>query len=100
MLCEQCGGIPDHAEHFGARVRAWCEQHTPWSGHYENCGHVCRALILPTAPGGESAKCVDAGTGTRAAGRVSFGAFRCNCIRLARKKLAAQRRPRRKGAAR
>lgn len=42
--CGTCGKPSDHAEHDHDRVRAWCEQHTPWSGHFEFCGEPCREL--------------------------------------------------------
>lgn len=35
-----------HCEHWHERMRYWCEQHTPWSGHSldQNCGPQCVAL--------------------------------------------------------
>ncbi len=38
LECETCKAPAVHAEHFYDRVRAWCAPHTPWSGHYQNCG--------------------------------------------------------------
>lgn len=36
-VCERCGKAADHAEWFFKKRNIWCEQHTPWSGHYEFC---------------------------------------------------------------
>lgn len=44
-LCGVCGAPADHAEHWHQTTRAWCEAHTPWSGHYECCGAGCRELL-------------------------------------------------------
>lgn len=44
-VCEQCGAPPAHAEHFRKRVRFWCKEHTPWSGHFEYCGDQCAQLV-------------------------------------------------------
>jgi len=44
----KCEGTSDckqpvtHAEHYNGRIRGWCENHTPWSGHGERCGDQCR----------------------------------------------------------
>lgn len=45
--CESCGALAEHAEHWHDKVRAWCEHHTPWSGHFEHCGPTCQGLIEP-----------------------------------------------------
>lgn len=42
--CEWCNKPADHADTMFGRVRAWCEQHTPWSGHFEDCGERCFEL--------------------------------------------------------
>ena len=34
----RCGAPAVHAEHWYETTRAWCEEHTPWSGHFEWCG--------------------------------------------------------------
>lgn len=48
LTCESCGAPADHAEHYYDKVRAWCELHTPWSGHYEFCGKPCQDLLANT----------------------------------------------------
>ncbi len=47
-----CGAPAVHAEHWYETTRAWCEEHTPWSGHFEWCGDrlvagddPCKALL-------------------------------------------------------
>lgn len=45
LKCEQCAMPAVHAEVIAGEARAWCDQHTPWSGHFEFCGDQCRALI-------------------------------------------------------
>ena len=53
MVCEQCGKPADHAECWNNKLgyRAWCEAHTPWSGHYEYCPDHCRRMRgLPPPP--------------------------------------------------
>lgn|SRR3990167_4267694 len=50
FVCEVCGKLADHAEHWYASVRAWCETHTPWSGHFEWCPGECQKLIPKEAP--------------------------------------------------
>ena len=51
FVCEQCGADAAHAERWYESHRAWCETHTPWSGHYEWCNeNDCHVLIPRTAP--------------------------------------------------
>jgi hypothetical protein len=33
-----------HAEHYHERVRAFCDEHVPWSGHWERCPDPCDRL--------------------------------------------------------
>jgi hypothetical protein len=51
---EHCTAPVVHAEHFFKRIRYWCAQHTPWSGHYEFCDESCERLccddVLPEIP--------------------------------------------------
>jgi hypothetical protein len=56
-LCETCGAIADHGEHFHHTKRFWCEAHTPWSGHFEHCGDKCADLMRVIGVQGMS--CVD-----------------------------------------
>jgi hypothetical protein len=44
MKCEICEGPAVHFEYFNEKIRAWCESHTPWSGHYEHCPVPCKKL--------------------------------------------------------
>ncbi len=34
-----------HAEHFYRKVRYFCKEHTPWSGHREDCPKPCEELM-------------------------------------------------------
>ena len=45
--CENhgCHCLAAHAEHWHQAARYWCEAHTPWSGHYENCPVPCREIL-------------------------------------------------------
>lgn len=43
--CERCGAPAVHGEHFRSRIRVWCAEHTPWSGHFEYCGERCEVLV-------------------------------------------------------
>lgn len=36
-----CNAQVAHIEHWYDRLRGWCTQHTPWSGHYEYCSKLC-----------------------------------------------------------
>lgn len=47
ILC-RCGAPAAHAEAFYSRIRGWCEEHTPWSGHFEHCGAICRTMLART----------------------------------------------------
>ena len=59
-VCEsrvaRCAGLAGctaplaHAEHHYHRVRYWCEQHTPWSGHHGHCDDHCKKLIAAIDP--------------------------------------------------
>ena len=40
-----CTSTVTHAEHWYNRIRYWCDEHTPWSGHYERCPDPCLNLI-------------------------------------------------------
>jgi hypothetical protein len=31
-----CSKAAVHTEHFHDKIRGWCEEHTPWSGHHES----------------------------------------------------------------
>jgi hypothetical protein len=42
---ENCKNKVSHAEYFYERVRYWCEEHTPWSGHYEFHDVSCARLV-------------------------------------------------------
>ncbi len=39
-----CDDHVTHAEHFHERIRAFCDHHTPWSGHSERCPEPCAEL--------------------------------------------------------
>lgn len=52
IRCELCKKEAVHAEHFYARIRGWCLEHTPWSGHYEHCPDPCSKLIYGSLPPG------------------------------------------------
>lgn len=39
-----CDTPVTHAEHFHERIRAFCDHHTPWSGHHERCPEPCAEL--------------------------------------------------------
>ncbi|MHA1573147.1 MAG: hypothetical protein ACTSX8_04065 [Alphaproteobacteria bacterium] len=45
--CEdtRCNQRLEHAERYHGRLRFWCRDHVPWSGHYEWCDEPCRALL-------------------------------------------------------
>lgn len=45
--CEDrgCHAPAVHAESWYQGARYWCEAHTPWSGHYENCLEQCRKIL-------------------------------------------------------
>jgi hypothetical protein len=45
-LCD-CGRPATHREYWRGGFRAWCEEHTPWSGHHEYCPSPCRELMCP-----------------------------------------------------
>ena len=36
-----CDAPVAHWEYWHNTVRGWCEEHTPWSGHYEYCSISC-----------------------------------------------------------
>lgn len=35
-----------HVERFDGRVRGWCSEHVPMSGHYEHCPEPCTMLLV------------------------------------------------------
>lgn len=45
--CEvtDCRKQVSHAEHHYARIRFWCEDHVPMSGHHEWCPEPCTHLV-------------------------------------------------------
>jgi hypothetical protein len=43
---ETCGQPVAHAESYNGRWRGWCAAHTPWSGHWERCGALCKGRVL------------------------------------------------------
>jgi len=48
LFCEQCKAPATHADRYHKRLRLWCEYHTPWSGHWEDCPVPCRRILLET----------------------------------------------------
>lgn len=46
-LCEDCGAPAQHVESWNNMLGylAWCEAHTPWSGHYEWCPKPCVEML-------------------------------------------------------
>ena len=41
-----CDEPVNHADHFhNAPLRGWCDRHTPWSGHFNDCPDPCRDLV-------------------------------------------------------
>lgn len=54
-LCGDCGALAQHVEGWNNILgfRAWCEKHTPWSGHYEHCPEPCRTRLERGVPPSE-----------------------------------------------
>lgn len=48
FLCNECSEPANHMETFYGHPRGWCENHTPWSGHYEYCPDPCKKLLAKT----------------------------------------------------
>lgn len=42
--CESCTDPAVHGEVLWGKERFWCAEHTPHSGHWENCGIRCEVL--------------------------------------------------------
>lgn len=47
---EGCTRPVAHAEHWYERIRYWCEEHVPMSGHYESCPEPCGSLMKQVRP--------------------------------------------------
>jgi len=47
LKCESvgCEGAICHAENVYSRVRYWCADHVPTSGHHESCPEPCKFLV-------------------------------------------------------
>lgn len=43
--CETCNKNATHGEHWHDKMRWWCDDHVPMSGHYEWCPEQCTEIM-------------------------------------------------------